>query len=441
MNFRYSFPPMHETRLANGLTLTIVPDHEQPGLVIALQIPVGRFSDPLQQEGLCELMIGLLSKGTESFTADEFSLRLESTGASLFSDTGEEHCVVGMRMRASSARSLIPLFVEMVARPRFDNEEFTRLRQEMVTSLQADAVDTSAIAYRHFYTELAGSGHPSGRFQTVASLKKITLGAIKEFFEGHCSQDGGNCVVAGDMDADTFPRFIIEQFSLWHRPRTRPCVIAPAASHARSPVVRIIDKSDITQTSLAIGQVSPGEKCPDKNALLLANYIFGGGNFSSRLMARIRTADGHTYGVSSQLLSETDFGAFLISTATRTGELGSVMAGIIDEYRRFCTDGVTADEFKKAQQFAIGNMAFQLEGIGNIVDKILWLRFYNRPNSYIERFEEIVTSIDLAAVNSAIKKHLSPDNLVIVAVGKKDEIESHLAPFGAIRHFHFRDTP
>jgi len=156
-------------------------------------------------------------------------------------------------------------------------------------------------------------------------------------------------------------------------------------------------------------------------------------------MTRIRTADGKTYGISSQLVSETEFGTFLISTSTRNAELKGVLTSILEEYRRFCAEGVVEEELEKAKQFAIGNMAFQLEGIGNIVDKLLWLRFYHRPNSYIERFEEMMNAIDLATVNNAIKKYLSPDNLVIVAVGKKTELLPQLATFGKISHFHFRD--
>jgi predicted Zn-dependent peptidase len=84
-------------------------------------------------------------------------------------------------------------------------------------------------------------------------------------------------------------------------------------------------------------------------------------------------------------------------------------------------------------------MAFQLEGIGNVVDKLLWLRFYGRQNSYIERFEEMIASIDSTAVNNAIRTYLSPENLIIVAVGKKAEILSQLNPFGDIKNYHFRD--
>ena len=163
MNYSYRFPPHDEIDLDNGLKVILVPDAEQHGFVAALQFPFGRFSDTAGKEGACELMIGLLSKGTESFSSEEISDRLEHAGATLFSDVGEEHSVVGIRMLASSLTELLPLFLEMIRSPTFPHEEFKRLRQEMVTGLLAETADTQFLSTRHFYSELSGGSHQIGR--------------------------------------------------------------------------------------------------------------------------------------------------------------------------------------------------------------------------------------------------------------------------------------
>ncbi|MBN2188893.1 MAG: insulinase family protein, partial [Chitinispirillaceae bacterium] len=348
------------------------------------------------------------------------------------------YCVLGMRMQAPSAPSLLPLFAEMLQRPRLADDEFVRFRREMVTSLRAESIDPHLLAARHFYSELAGNNHPAGRMETIRSLKKISPGDVRRFFNEHFSSEGALCVIAGDLDTAVMKELAVAQFSAWRRfHREKNTVASPLK--ARHAAVRLIDKQDLTQVSVVVGHACPGERCPEKTALLLANHILGGGNFSSRLMARIRSAAGKTYNVSSQLHTETEFGALLITTSTRNRETGYVLGVIMAEYRRFCKDGVTAEELEKAKRYAVGNMAFQLEGIGNIVEKLLWLRFYGKPDSYIENFEGIISSIGLPAVNDAIRRHLSPENLIIAAVGKRAEIEPQIAPFGAVRHYHFRD--
>jgi zinc protease len=428
---------MDEFELDNKLKVIGVADNEQNSLTVAVQLPVGRFSDPPEFEGLCELTANLFTKGTESVPADAFAEKCENAGATIFADVGEEYCVLGIRMRAPSASSLLPLFAEMMDRPRLVDEEFVRLQREMITSFKAEAVDPHGLATRHFYAELAGYKHPAGRLETVRSLKKITLRNVRSFSKDYFSPEGALCILAGDLAMPALKELATAHFSSWRRASGKRAAIAPSL-RLQPAAVRLIDKKDLTQASFVVGHACPGEKCPEKNALLLANHIFGGGNFSSRLMARIRSAAGKTYGISSQLSTETDFGAFMIATSTQNRDLGEVLSGVLEEYRRFCKEGVTAEELDKAKKFAIGNMAFQLEGIGNVVDKLLWLRFYGRPNSYIEKFEETISPLDTAAVNDAIHRHLSPDNLIVAAVGKRAAIEPQLTRFGAVKHYHFR---
>lgn len=282
MKFNYVFPPMDEFEIAGGLKVICMPDHEQSGCVVALQLPMGRFSDPPGREGLCEITCGLLSKGSEGVTADEFAEKLENAGATLFSDVGEEYCVLGIRMLASSARSLMPLFVEMLYRPQFAKEEFARLKQEMITGLEAERTDTSLVALRHFYSALAGKEHPAGRFSSVQSLKAVSIADVKGFFSDYFSPVNALCVVAGDFDREPLRQLVTAQFSQWVHTKGKTAVIAPPLQrHPGQATVRIVNKPDVTQTSLAIGHASPGEKCPEKTRCF-SPTIFSGAEISRR---------------------------------------------------------------------------------------------------------------------------------------------------------------
>ena len=120
----YSFPPMTEERLDGGLHVTWGPDKEQHGLTIALQVPAGEFSDPPSFEGTAEIAVNLMQKGTRSLDSEEFSEKIEQTGASLFVDAGDEHIVLGCKMLSKFAHDTVPLFWEMVCDPRMEKSEF-----------------------------------------------------------------------------------------------------------------------------------------------------------------------------------------------------------------------------------------------------------------------------------------------------------------------------
>jgi zinc protease len=156
-------------------------------------------------------------------------------------------------------------------------------------------------------------------------------------------------------------------------------------------------------------------------------------------MSRIRSADGRTYGISSQIASERYFGAFLIQTSTQNSQVSTVIRSILDAYREFVENGVEQQELENAKKFAIGNMAFQLEGIGNIAEKLLWLRFYDRADSYIENFDSMINRITLEGINETIRTCFFPENVIIAVAGCKAQIYKQLKEFGPVSVFHYRD--
>jgi predicted Zn-dependent peptidase len=437
----FRFPPMLEARLPNGLNVIWVPQREHPAMTVALQIPAGKFCDSREKEGIAELAVALLQKGPASLSTEEFAEKLEHTGASLFSEVGDEHIIIGCQTLSRFAGMVVPLFWEMVRDPALDEQEFGRLRREMTAATQAELVDPGTLVKKHFYAELFGAGHPAGRTHTVASIKRITIQDIRDFCAHHLFPGNSHLVVAGDFDISAARSSWETLFASWNTAGQEPPPMPAPPGRTGSTVVRLVDKPDLSQTSLAIGHEAPGELHDDRELTAVANYILGGGNFSSRLMNAIRTKGGKTYGISSQIACNNSFGAFMISTSTQNRQTGDVLTTILSVYRDFIEKGVTDEELAKAKQFAIGSMAFQLEGIGNIADKLLWLRLYKRDNSYIERFDRRIAAITRDDINRAISRHLRATGLVISAVGKTAEIRPSLAGHGTVKTYNYRTDP
>jgi zinc protease len=437
----YTFPRIREEKLHNGLTVLLVEDHEQEGVTLGLQMPVGEFCDAPGYEGTAELTIGMIMKGPQSLTPEEFSEQLEHVGAALFSEVGDEHCIIGCKLLARYAGIVLPVFWEMIRDPGFRQKECARLKREMITGLQAETADPMSIANRHFTALLCGKVHPAGRVQTIHSIKRITLSHIRSFYESFIAPEKGVFIMAGDFDPDAMLADIRSLCSPWNVQRKMPPVIGGPLIPLSSTTIRLVEKPDISQVSLIMGHPVAGEMDEKRNELALANYIIGGGNFSSRLMEHIRSKEGKTYGISSQISCNSNFGVFTIATTTQNSQAAGMLASIMTVYRDVADRGITAEELTKAKQFAVGNMAFQLEGIVNLTDKLLWLRQFSRDISYIENFNEMIASITLDSVNGAIRTSLSSPYFAIVAVGKKDAVSTTLSAYGPVHAVHFRDAP
>ena len=438
---KFRFPPMEEYTLSNGMSIIWLQSFIQPVLTVTLQLPVGRHYDPVGLEGTTELCVSLMLKGIPSLTSEDFTQKFEQVGASLFVDAKEDYIIFGVRMLNRAANEILPFFWEMICNPAFDNNEFKRLKKEMITGLRAEYSDPSALASRHFCAELFGPLHPGGRNHSINSVKGVTLEQVKEFYKTYIRPQKSLLIVAGAREVPQMQKDWEKLFAAWSKEEKQLPGIDKTIPQLKENRIRIVDKPELSQTTVLIGYPSICELHEKKVALAVANFIFGGGNFSSRLMKRIRTETGRTYSISSVLSTHKEYGVFTIATSTQNSKLEGVISSIFDAYRDFVKAGATESEIEKAKQFAIGNMAFELEGINSIIEKLLWLRFYGRENSYIESYESLISPLNAVEIKDALQKHFTSENFVIVAAGKKSETLSQLETFGSVHAFHYQADP
>ena len=438
--YRFQFPPVIEEKFDNGAELLWLPDTEQKTVSVAFQAPFGRFSDPAGLEGAVELLVALVQKGTRSLGAEAFTDKFEFTGSSLFAEIGDEQVIIGCKMLSRFSAEIMPLFWEMVTNPALDEKELSILKRELLTSIQAESTEPSAVASRHFHVEVFGRGHPAGRFHTAESVKKITASVLRNLYETCVVPHGCAIVIAGDFDYENASGSWQPLFQSWTGKSRPQAVVDAPRPRAAARRIRLVDKPDLTQTTLLMGFPVPGELGGERNALALANYVFGGGNFSSRLMTEVRSRMGKTYSIASQMSLCRDFGLFTVSTATRNGQVGEMLDMILSACGRFRDGGITTEELDDARTYAVGNMAFQLEGIVNIAEKLLWLKLYGRSREYIENFPDTINGLPKKEVDAAIRRHLDPAQLSIVAVGAGKEVYGQLEKTGDVVRYHYRDA-
>lgn len=439
MEFSYKFPEMKEFVTENGLKIILVPNRMQPVITAALRICRGSLNDKEGFEGTAELLSGLIQKGSEKLNPEEFSEIFESKGAIVSANVKEEYVTYSMRTLVKYQEELAPLFRDMITNPAFDKKEFGIIKKELLTGFKAEISSPAVLAASHFNAELFGKNHAAGRIKSVKSIKAISIDSIKDYYNENYQPKGAFLVVSGDATIDELESLWGSLFNDWTNSNESSSVkTLDEIPKYEKNAIRLIDKPELTQTTIMMGHEIPGEKDDDRLSIAIANYILGGGNFSSRLMKKVRTELGNTYGISSHVWASKNFGTFSITTSTRNDSLKEVLNTIIDCLSEIINNGVNEEELKKAKQYALGSMAFELEGLENVIEKLLWLRFTERDNNYIECAAERLNAIDLKRINSVLKKYFRAENLAISATGKRAEIENILSEFGTVTCYNFR---
>src|SRR5437870_12214891 len=104
------FPPFKEATLASGLQLVVVEHHEQPVVSVTLSFRAGGIYDPAGREGLSSLVAELVTKGTESRTAEQIAATIEGVGGSLSASSGDDFLTVS----ADALSDQVELVVELL---------------------------------------------------------------------------------------------------------------------------------------------------------------------------------------------------------------------------------------------------------------------------------------------------------------------------------------
>ena len=169
----------------------------------------------------------------------------------------------------------------------------------------------------------------------------------------------------------------------------------------------------------AVTAFSMKDDDPDYPALLMGNYIFGGGALSNRLGNRVRQKEGLSYGVRSGLAvssldPRTVFYVYAISNPTN---MAKVKVAIREELDLLREKGVTTEELESAKQGWLQSLAVSRGSDTSLAGTLSSTSQADRTMEYYSGLETKVRSVTAEQVLEVVQKYLDPERIVIVAAG------------------------
>ena len=158
---------------------------------------------------------------------------------------------------------------------------------------------------------------------------------------------------------------------------------------------------------------------PDYPALLLSNYMLGGGFLNSRLATRIRVKEGLSYGVGSQLSVPTkeDGGTFLTYAITAPQNMSKVESSFKDEMAKALQGGFTAEEIAAAKSGWLQSRQVSRGQDNELTSRLANEAYWNRTMQWDAKLEAAVNSLTADQVNSTLRKYLNLGQISIFKAG------------------------
>jgi len=408
--------PIQKIELPNGLKLLVKEDSRLPFVEFRAVFQGGVLAETEANNGITSLLAKLLLKGTATRGAEQIATEIESVGGQLDSYGGNQSFGVNAEVLSSDFATGLGLVADVLLNPIFPADELEREREVQLAGIQArrdDLLKSCSLAMRRALFGTTSFGlDPIG---TEASVAKISVADLKAFHQKLTVP--ANCVLAifGDVKTAEVKAAVEKVFGSW-KPEagswSKPVPQLPTANSQRP--IRVTETRDKKQAVLVIGFPGTTIFSEDRYALELLQECCS--DLGSRLFLRIREQLGLAYYVGAQTLCGVAPGYFAFYTGTEPAKAAQVETELLKEAELLRTEGLTAEELKRAKAKIIGQKKISRADLGHLAATTALDELYGLGWQRTELDDANYEAVTLEQIKIVAQKYLKPETAVIASV-------------------------
>ncbi|MFM9027229.1 MAG: M16 family metallopeptidase [Bacteroidota bacterium] len=423
-------PTYFSKKFNNGLSVIGTRSQQAPKVVMLLTIDGGNLvnSEDPKKVGLSELTSAMMNEGTKNYTTEQISAELDKLGSDISFDGGKMSTTVTVRCLTKNLDATLKILEEKLMRPRFDAEDFKRIKKQYVESLVSERKQAESTANKLFYQVMYGE-NIMGAYVSDKNVKKFTLEEVKAYYENYYSPSVSKLVIVGDVDEkDILPKLaFLEQ---WKGKEVKLPEINVSAVAGQPTQIYLSHKENAPQSVVMIGHAGMKyDATGDYFRANAMNFSFGGA-FNSRLNLNLREAKGYTYGIRSGFSGNKYTGEFMISSSVKRSATDTSIAEIMKEWKSFREKGMSEEEMNFTKNSILNGEALRYESPFQKATFLSRIIQYNLPSDYTNQQQKILKEMTLSEMNGLAQKDFHPESAIILVVGNKYVLKDRLEKLG-----------
>ena len=421
---------VHEMK--NGLRVYGTTEAETPKVVIYIQIEGGDLvlkPEETKKMGIAELTANVMNEGTQNYTTEQISAELEKLGSDITFSATKEHTTVQIECMKKNIDATLKLFEEKILKPRFDAEDFKRVKKQYEEALRDEKTSPQTQANKAYQSILFGNS-PFGTFPSVKNVDKLDLADVKDYYTKYYSPSVATLTVVGNIsEKEILPK--LEFLEKW---AAKEVVIKPqiSAQLPEEPQIFVVNKDFAPQSVVMMCYTSlPFDATGDYFKNTVVNFPFGGA-FNSRINLNLREDKGYTYGIHSSFSGNSYNGQFTISTSVKRAATALSLKEIMTDTKNYIDKGVTDEELSFTKSSLLNSEALKYE---TPIQKALFLTkiaHYKLNKDFTVQQAQLLKNMTKEDFNAQIKKAYKT-NIAIVIVGDKDIIKKQLDKMATVK--------
>ena len=413
---------VRRVELDGGVTVFIKEDRSAPSVEMGFVWLGGSNTAPVEDLARFELASDLLNEGgTADLTPAELQAKLDELGMSFGLWIGSTTSGGRFWSLRRNFEESFDLALDVLMEPRLDPERLEVLKGQYIERMrrrdESPGRAASILLNRTIFKDHPRLGYTPAR----AEIQSLTPEQIREVWTRYLGRDNLFLTVVGDFDADEMLELLREKLGNWrkakqterryitHEPFLRPGVFL-VEQELPQPAIRLYHQ-------IGVDREAPKE---DHAALEILNDILGGSGFRSRLMERLRSDEGLTYGIYSGISHQGRKGvpgALRISYQTRKDSVLRSIDSVLEEVRGVIVEKVNAAEVAEQVEAWRNRFVFRYTNDFYTVARLMYNEIDDRPYDY-DRIElDAVQKVTVDDVHRVARKYLAPENLTVAIYG------------------------
>ena len=411
--------------LSNGIEVALLPKENRGDAVTAsFTFRHGTEESLMGKDTAAALAGSMLMRGTAKRSRQEINdefIRLKVAGGINGGALSVGGSATTVRENLAEA---IRLTAEIMREPTFPAEEFELLREQNLAGIEGQRSEPQPRANNALNRHVGSNYGKDHVFYTptfdeqIERYKTVTVEQAKDFWASFYGAEGGTISIVGDFDPDEILPVLEEAFGDWKAKEAYARVDRPYAEVPAAIVdIETPDKSNAVM--FAFQRIQMRDDHPDYPAMVIGNYMLGGGFLNSRLATRIRQQDGLSYGVGSQFGANSldEIGTFSAYAIFAPENGDKVVAAFKEEVAKVLEEGFTADEVDAAKRGWLDAVQRQRSSDGTVANILSSNLFLDRDMSFIAKREAAVAALTAEDINAAFKRHIDLDKMSIFRGG------------------------
>ena len=405
--------------LANGLVLALIPDHRVPLVHLQAAVRGGLPSETPEMNGLNQLLASTLSKGTLTRSAQEIAVTLESLGASISANTGNNAILIQAAGLAPDIASIADVFAEVIISPALPGDAIGREKASQLASLEEASQDPLHTAFRELrHAVFSGAGYGLDALGSPGSLPALDRLELSAHHSRHFNAANITLAIAGDFDPTSVLNLLTAKFS--HLPKGEQWT-APASELAGA--FDLIHHLPKKQAVLTIGYPGTTVSGADRHALAMIQAYAS--DMAGPLFTRIREELGLAYQVGATQFLGYDSGLFTFYVATSPEQVGLARHELLEEIGKIAALGIPEEAFGRVRSTVLSGLAIQQQSPSSIARHVALDLLFGHPADQYRRLAAAYEALTFENVREVARQIFSiPPSIVTVMPAHNSEMSS-----------------